>query len=79
VKAYLKDEMNHKREVLVRAMKSLGEDLIATANRIEKNTNYTVNSLGEVQGRAAQIDAFCGAYAALKDAVETMEKMEKAK
>lgn len=59
---YLTNQTKRHRENLIRQARSLGEDMIRLADRLEKSMDASVSEIGEVQSRGSMIDARCGAY-----------------
>ena len=55
---HLESDIQHRRKYLAQEMKTLALHLNGWADKIA--TDYTPNSLGEIQGRASMIDAQCG-------------------
>ena len=72
----IKRDEERAREKLVRTMMGLGEDLVNRAKRLQDNPDYTINSLGEVQGRGPMIDAHCGEFTAIRNLYKDLEGME---
>ena len=77
MKKLIMQEMERTRESLIRAMEVLGQDLVRKAKRLKENKDYCINSLGEIQGQGPMIDAYCGAFATLRNLLHDLEGLEK--
>jgi hypothetical protein len=47
------------RESIIKRARSLAERLTRMADGLEQDPDYTVNSLGELQGNGVELDAMC--------------------
>lgn len=59
------------REFLSRA-RTAADALTAAADGLEVDPNYTLNSLGVLQGQGPEIDRLCGVISVLRDILEVM-------
>ena len=71
----IKSDEIYLRNELVRRMRHLADDMIATANRIENGTRLP-SELGEIQSRGTIIDAYCGRLTEVARIREEMETIE---
>lgn len=55
-------------------MKSLGRRLVEIAERLESDTDVTVNSLGEVQSQGSIVDSLCGRLWSERQALELIRQ-----
>jgi hypothetical protein len=66
----LQHEVDHTREAIIGRARSLAERLTRVADGLEADPDFSVNSIGELQGSGPELDTWCAKLGFAREALK---------
>jgi hypothetical protein len=70
----LQSEVTNTREAIVHRARSLAERLTRLADGLEADQDYSLNTIGELQGNGVELDTWCAKYGLARDMLKLFQQ-----
>jgi hypothetical protein len=70
----LESDVEYTRKAIIHRARSLAERLTRVADGLEKDPDYSINTIGELQGNGVELDTWCAKLGLARDTLKLVRQ-----